>query len=206
MLVGVALVSVVVDVPLLARLTTDGGQTHAAMVLLRFLVAVPVGALVGAGCCATSGPVSSRARAWRSWPRGSGRCRRGDRLARRGHQLDRRPRHGGPRRRARSRAGQRRRPGRRAVVRPRHRELARRRRPDDRDGRRAGPADGVGLHRYYEAVAALSPADRTSADALVGAAMVQVETVFAGAALAAGLGPSSRCSRWGARPSGSGRR
>lgn len=46
-LVGVALVSVVVDVPLLARLVHTSDQTVAAMVLVRFLVAVPVGALAG---------------------------------------------------------------------------------------------------------------------------------------------------------------
>lgn len=47
LLVGVALVAVVVDVPLFSRLTTDGTQTDAAMELVKFLVAVPVGALVG---------------------------------------------------------------------------------------------------------------------------------------------------------------
>lgn len=47
LLVGVALVAVVVDVPLLARLVHTTDQTEAALVLVRFLVAVPVGALVG---------------------------------------------------------------------------------------------------------------------------------------------------------------
>ncbi|MGL5930290.1 MAG: MFS transporter, partial [Dermatophilaceae bacterium] len=46
-LVGVALVAVVVDVPLLARLVLTTSQTEAALVLVRFLVAVPVGALAG---------------------------------------------------------------------------------------------------------------------------------------------------------------
>ncbi len=46
-LVGVALVSVVVDVPLLARLTVTESQTTAAFILVRFLLAVPVGALLG---------------------------------------------------------------------------------------------------------------------------------------------------------------
>jgi hypothetical protein len=41
----------------------------------------------------------------------------------------------------------------------------------------------VGLHRYYETVAALP--DQTDTAALVGAGLVQVQTVFAGAALAA---------------------
>ncbi|KRE40449.1 MFS transporter [Knoellia sp. Soil729] len=45
--VGVALVAVVVDVPLLARLVHTESETVAAFVLVRFLVAVPVGALVG---------------------------------------------------------------------------------------------------------------------------------------------------------------
>lgn len=46
-LVGVALVSVVVDVPLLARLTMTDSQTVAALVLVRFLIAVPFGAFAG---------------------------------------------------------------------------------------------------------------------------------------------------------------
>ena len=47
LLVGAALVAVVVDVPLLARLTDTYDETGAALVLVRFLLAVPVGALVG---------------------------------------------------------------------------------------------------------------------------------------------------------------
>jgi MFS transporter, DHA2 family, triacylglyceride efflux pump len=47
LLVGVALVAVVVDVPLLARIVHTSSQTQAALVLVRFLVAVPVGALAG---------------------------------------------------------------------------------------------------------------------------------------------------------------
>ena len=45
--VGVALVAVVVDVPLLARLVHTNSETGAAFVLVRFLVAVPIGALLG---------------------------------------------------------------------------------------------------------------------------------------------------------------
>ena len=45
--VGAALVAVVVDVPVLARLTDAYDETGAALVLVRFLLAVPVGALVG---------------------------------------------------------------------------------------------------------------------------------------------------------------
>ncbi|MBM6401790.1 MFS transporter [Phycicoccus sonneratiae] len=47
LLAGVALVAVVVDVPLLARLVYTEDQGEAALVLVRFLVAVPVGALAG---------------------------------------------------------------------------------------------------------------------------------------------------------------
>ncbi len=47
LLVGCALVAVVVDVPLLARLVFTDSQTTAALVLVRFLVAVPVGAVAG---------------------------------------------------------------------------------------------------------------------------------------------------------------
>jgi MFS family permease len=46
-LVGCALVAVVVDVPLLARLVMTDSQTTAALVLVRFLVAVPIGAVAG---------------------------------------------------------------------------------------------------------------------------------------------------------------
>ncbi|HEX5968821.1 MAG TPA: MFS transporter, partial [Intrasporangium sp.] len=46
-LVGAALVAVVVDVPVLARLTDAYDETGAALVLVRFLLAVPVGALIG---------------------------------------------------------------------------------------------------------------------------------------------------------------
>ena len=47
LLVGAALVAVIVDVPVLARLTLTDSQTVAAFVLVRFLLAVPVGALLG---------------------------------------------------------------------------------------------------------------------------------------------------------------
>ena len=47
LLVGVALVAVVVDVPLLARLEPGYDATGGALVLARFLAAVPVGALLG---------------------------------------------------------------------------------------------------------------------------------------------------------------
>jgi len=46
-LVGAAIVAIVVDIPLLARLDGESTQTQAAFVLVRFLVAVPVGAVLG---------------------------------------------------------------------------------------------------------------------------------------------------------------
>lgn len=57
-LVGVALVAIVVDVPILARLTVTGSQTTAALVLVRFLVAIPLGAFVGGWSLRRLGPAS----------------------------------------------------------------------------------------------------------------------------------------------------
>jgi MFS family permease len=57
LLVGVALVAALVDVPLFARTTTaEGDQLEAAFVLLQLLVAVPVGALAGGWLCRTVAP------------------------------------------------------------------------------------------------------------------------------------------------------
>jgi MFS family permease len=47
LLVGVALVAALVDVPVFARATAQHDQLGAALVLVRLLVAVPVGALLG---------------------------------------------------------------------------------------------------------------------------------------------------------------
>ena len=55
-LVGVALVAIVVDIPFLARLTVTGSQTTAALLLVRFLVALPVGALAGGWLLNRRGP------------------------------------------------------------------------------------------------------------------------------------------------------
>lgn len=57
-LVGVALVGIVVDIPVLARLTVTGSQTVAALVLVRFLIAVPVGAFVGGWLLRRFGPAA----------------------------------------------------------------------------------------------------------------------------------------------------
>lgn len=52
LLLGVALVAALVDVPLFARnTTTPGDQLGAALVLLRLLIAVPVGAIAGGWLC-----------------------------------------------------------------------------------------------------------------------------------------------------------
>lgn len=56
MLVGTALVAVVVDVPILARLTVTEDQTAAALILVRFLLAVPIGALAGGWLLRRAGP------------------------------------------------------------------------------------------------------------------------------------------------------
>ncbi|MGY1803861.1 MFS transporter [Blastococcus sp. SYSU D00922] len=57
LLVGVALVAALVDIPLFARsTTTPGDQLGAALVLLRLLVAVPVGAVAGGWLCRTVPP------------------------------------------------------------------------------------------------------------------------------------------------------
>ena len=55
-LVGVALVAALVDVPLFARATAETDQLGAALVLVELLVAVPVGAVVGGSLCRRVAP------------------------------------------------------------------------------------------------------------------------------------------------------
>jgi len=55
-LVGVALVAIVVDIPFLARLTVTGSQATAALLLVRFLVALPIGAFAGGWLLNRLGP------------------------------------------------------------------------------------------------------------------------------------------------------
>lgn len=81
LLVGTAIVAVVVDVPLLARLTEGTSETEAAFVLVQFLVAVPVGAVLGGlllkrfgpGLVAAPGLAATAAALWgmSGWSRGA---------------------------------------------------------------------------------------------------------------------------------------
>lgn len=189
LLVGVALVSVIVDVPLLARLTTEGGQTHAAMVLVRFLVAVPVGAFVGgwllsrmgAGYVAGGGLALMAAGlgVMSTWGQDSLDQTVSSTLVLVAVGLG---------------AG--------LALAPVN-DAALADSPEHAHGtasslvvvsRMIGMVvglallTGIGLNRYYAAIDALPPEQRTSGQALIETAMVQVETVFLGAALAAGLG------------------
>ncbi len=186
LLVGVALVSVIVDVPLLARVTGMGDQTAAALVLVRFLVAVPLGAVCGGwalrrfgdgvvagfGLAVATGALSVMSQ----WGRGSLEAWTSTVvLAAAGLGMGL------------------------ALAPVNNAALADS--PRDAHGtasalvvvaRTVGMVVGlalltaIGLHRYYGAVQQIP--DTTDTAALVDAAILQVHTVFGGAALAAGLG------------------
>jgi MFS family permease len=183
---GAALVAVVVDVPVLARLTLTGSETVAAFVLVRFLVAVPVGALLGGwslrrlpdGVVGGAGLLLAciGLAAMSRWGDGSlDRSSATVVLVAVGFGIGL------------------------AIAPVNNAALA-----DSPTGahgmasalvvvsRMVGMVVGlalltsIGLRRYYEAVAALP--DPTDTRALVDAGLVQVQTVFAGAAVAALLG------------------
>ena len=186
LLVGVALVAVVVDVPLLARLVHTTDQTQAALVLVRFLVAVPVGALLGGwalrhlgnGVVAAAGLAlaATGLAVMTTWGRGSlGEASATLTLAATGLGIG-------------------------LALAPVN-DAALAEAPSDTHGtasalvvvaRMVGMVVGlalltaVGLHQYYGAVAALP--DVTDTDALKDAAVLQVAWVFRGAAVAAAAG------------------
>ena len=182
-LVGVALVAIVVDIPVLARLTLTASQTVAALVLVRFLVAVPVGAFLGGWQLRRFGPAALAATGlvlagaglavMSGWGHGSLQSWSSTGvlvLVGLGLGL--------------------------AIAPVSSAALASA--PNDAHGsvsslvvlaRMVGMVVGlglltaVGLHRYYETVAALP--DQSNLVALADAGVVQVQTVFLGAAVAA---------------------
>ena len=186
LLAGVALVAVVVDVPLLARLVSGADETGAALVLVRFLVAVPVGALAGGWAVRRlgDGPVAAAGlalaaaalAAMSTW--GPGSLEHWSATA------------------VLAAAGL----GVGLALAPVN-DAALAASSEESHGaasalvvvaRMVGMVVGlalltaVGLHRYYAAVGALP--DPTDTAALREAAVVQVATVFRGAAVAAGVG------------------
>ena len=186
LLVGVALVAVVVDVPLLAHVVEGASQTEAALVLVRFLLAVPVGALAGGWALRLlgNGVVAGGGLAlttigltvMSTWGRGS---------------LDHLPAT-----LVLALAGL----GIGLALAPVN-DAALAEATSDTSGtasalvvvaRMVGMVVGIalltaiGLHQYYGLVATLP--DPTDTEALKGAAVVQVAWVFRGAAVAAGLG------------------
>ncbi|MGL4746029.1 MAG: MFS transporter [Dermatophilaceae bacterium] len=185
-LAGVALVAVVVEVPLLARLVLTSDQTDAALVLVRFLVAVPVGALAGGwavrrlgdGAVASSGLVLAAVGlgVMSTWGRGSLEEWTATLvLAVTGLGLG-------------------------LALAPVNDAALAESSPETHGtasalvvvARMVGMVVGIalltaiGLSRYYDAVAALP--DPTDADALLGAAVTQVSSAFRGAAVAAAVG------------------
>ncbi|MFL6080039.1 MAG: MFS transporter [Ornithinibacter sp.] len=186
LLVGVALVAVVVDVPLLAHIVEGASQTEAALVLVRFLLAVPVGALAGGwalrrlgnGVVAAGGLFLTTVglAVMSTWGRGSlNQVSATLVLALAGLGIG-------------------------LALAPVN-DAALAQATSDTSGtasalvvvaRMVGMVVGIalltaiGLHQYYGLVATLP--DPTDTEALKGAAVVQVAWVFRGAAVAAGLG------------------
>ncbi len=185
-LVGVALVAVIVDVPLLARLVSSASETEAALVLVRFLLAVPVGALIGgwvlrwvedgAAAAVGLGLTAAGLAVMTTWERGSLEELSATvvlALTGLGVGLALAPVNNA----ALAQAGADTAGTASALV-----VVAR------MVGMVVGLAllTAIGLHQYYGAVAALP--DPTDVEALRDAAVTQVSSVFRGAALAAGLG------------------
>jgi hypothetical protein len=199
LLVGTALVAVVVEVPVLARLTLPGSQTTAALVLVRFLVSVPVGAVLGGVLLRRGAPggvaapalalASAGLAVMASWGTGSLSTWPATVVlvaVGLGIGLAIAPVNAAALADAPAAAhGV---AGSLVVV-----------------ARMVGMVVGlalltaVGLHRFYQAVATLP--DPSDARALVGAGVVQVQTVFAGAAVAAALAAVVAL-RLGIRPQG----
>ncbi len=184
-LVGAALVAIIVGIPLLSRLTVSTSETVAAFELIKFLIAVPVGAVVGGwslrwfgdGAVAGAGMLLAAVALWfaSDWGRGSLESAAGTAgllLMGVGIGL--------------------------ALAPVNNAALA------DAPGEAHGTASAlvvvarmigmvvglavltaIGLHRYYAAVAALP--SRTDVDALVDAAVTQVQTMLLGASIAAAL-------------------
>ena len=186
LLVGVALVAVVVDVPLLAHVVEGATQTEAALVLVRFLLAVPVGALAGGwalrglgnGVVAAGGLALTTVglAAMSTWGRGSLDHLPATlvlALAGLGIGLALAPVNDAALAQASSDAG-----GTASALVVVARMV----------GMVVGIAllTAIGLHQYYGLVATLP--DPTDTEALKGAAVVQVAWVFRGATVAAGLG------------------
>ena len=185
-LVGVALVAVIVDVPLLARLVSSASETEAALVLVRFLLAVPVGALVGgwvlrwvedgAAASVGLGLTAAGLAVMTTWERGSlEELSATIVLALTGLGV-----------------GLALAPVNNAALTQADADTAGTASALVVVARMVGMVVGlalltaIGLHQYYGAVAALP--DPTDVEALRDAAVTQVSSVFRGAALAAGLG------------------
>ena len=68
--VGAALIAALIDIPIFARTTVyPDSQLLAALVLVRFLVALPVGAVVGGYLIRTAAGRRGRGRRDGRWPR-----------------------------------------------------------------------------------------------------------------------------------------